>query len=973
MKQSLLFVCVTSLVLSACGGGGGGGESGSNPLPAEPDTSKGTLLFSEEDDSFSALPYSLAVAETLLQSAQFGLNRIAKFAQSSGGLEVDCANTGGQLSIGFDDKDLDLQVSAGDTVQLQFRDCYEPFLDAEVDGLWQIDLEALNISSEVVRLSGRVSYEEGLQIVDLGGDDALEGVLFASFSVSYQRSINPDDVLNPRESLEVLAEDGDVFGIDLQGNRETLNNFFVSKAMDRGEIGASFSFFVDSPTLGGSFSCATENFRSQVNEVFLQCEGVDGNAVRTLGVRQFIQIDRTGSGQFVDTELGILSFFDILDGYLFDFRAAISLPRDSGELLANGRIFLSANDMLYNPTTQRVLISDAGGASAGRLLALNPDTHEITTLLELEQVPNLLRLSRDRQRLYVSFVDSAVVQQYDLSDFSLLSRAEFRGANVEDLAESPRNPQEIAAVVSGSVAGQGDVQLLVNGQVLAETYLSLLSSRPSNQPGNLAYSADGLSIIVTRSTGGTGQTAERLQHNGDTLVSLSEPYSTGLGGAMQTIGERVYTGAAVFDERSMTPLGHWESLRKTTVSETDQRIYTASGRELYSYRLDTQSRVSELALEAGDPLQLLSTPDELLIREQSLIRVIQKTDITITADSECSPESLENASGLRFQQLRCDVDTALYDAGRHKIYLSVGGDKGEKGNSLWLVNADTLMPEAVIPAAAQPTRLALSANGRFLYAIFHRSHALGRIDLEAQNPQMQFIPLPLGRFQSTWPVYKLAASSVEPDAVVVAWRAWEEAMRAVINGEVLAGIASGQVEGSLSSHWDFGFDDAGLLYTYSGDKGVPAQVLIDVWHLDSNGIAAMPKLGVMGAPFSAGLDMPIAVGNGVLIDGEGRGFDLSSGVVSEAFDAALVEGSSPWPEALALSVDRDAIYYLSSSGRLMRFDVATRELLGVFQFPETLVSNFAHTDMQGVPGGVVVSSSASRTVYLVSDSEFAEQ
>ena len=198
MKQSLLFVCVTSLVLSACGGGGGGGESGSNPLPAEPDTSKGTLLFSEEDDSFSALPYSLAVAETLLQSAQFGLNRIAKFAQSSGGLEVDCPNTGGQLSIGFDDKDLDLQVSAGDTVQLQFRDCYEPFLDAEVDGLWQIDLEALNISSEVVRLSGRVFYEEGLQIVDLGGDDALEGVLFASFSVSYQRSINPDDVLNPR-------------------------------------------------------------------------------------------------------------------------------------------------------------------------------------------------------------------------------------------------------------------------------------------------------------------------------------------------------------------------------------------------------------------------------------------------------------------------------------------------------------------------------------------------------------------------------------------------------------------------------------------------------------------------------------------------------------------------------------------------------------------------------------------------------
>ncbi|SFU72569.1 Por secretion system C-terminal sorting domain-containing protein [Pustulibacterium marinum] len=80
----------------------------------------------------------------------------------------------------------------------------------------------------------------------------------------------------------------------------------------------------------------------------------------------------------------------------------------------------------------------------------------------------------------------------------------------------------------------------------------------------------------------------------------------------------------------------------------------------------------------------------------------------------------------------------VYDSTTDRIYASIPSANGANGNSIGIINPHTYTLENTIFIGSEPTVLAISDNGQYLYAGFSGSSTVRRFDIATQTSGFQF-------------------------------------------------------------------------------------------------------------------------------------------------------------------------------------------------------------------------------------------
>ena len=80
----------------------------------------------------------------------------------------------------------------------------------------------------------------------------------------------------------------------------------------------------------------------------------------------------------------------------------------------------------------------------------------------------------------------------------------------------------------------------------------------------------------------------------------------------------------------------------------------------------------------------------------------------------------------------------VYDPADKRIYASVPGRAGSRGNSITSIDTTTVTVGTSVLVGSEPNRLAISDDSRYLYTTFRSDEAVRRFDLAAHQPEQSY-------------------------------------------------------------------------------------------------------------------------------------------------------------------------------------------------------------------------------------------
>ncbi|MGI8656754.1 MAG: Calx-beta domain-containing protein [Pyrinomonadaceae bacterium] len=130
--------------------------------------------------------------------------------------------------------------------------------------------------------------------------------------------------------------------------------------------------------------------------------------------------------------------------------------------------------------------------------------------------------------------------------------------------------------------------------------------------------------------------------------------------------------------------------------------------------------------------------------------------------------TLAQADSSSIRQITLPTNDLVYDKNTGKIYASVPSAAGAGGNSITPVDPATGTVGASVLIGSEPTKLALSDNGQYLYAFLDGASAIRRLDVATQTPGLQFGLGQQDPFHGNYSVTDIAVAPGSPDVVAVA-------------------------------------------------------------------------------------------------------------------------------------------------------------------------------------------------------------
>ena len=124
---------------------------------------------------------------------------------------------------------------------------------------------------------------------------------------------------------------------------------------------------------------------------------------------------------------------------------------------------------------------------------------------------------------------------------------------------------------------------------------------------------------------------------------------------------------------------------------------------------------------------------------------------------------------LQVKVINVAANDLVYDKNTDRIYAALNSENGENGNSIGIINAGNNTIEKTIFIGSDPSVLAISDNGQYIYSGFKGSSTVRQFDIASQTAGIQF---GLGSDQHLGPYY---AEDIEvmpgsPSTIAVARR-----------------------------------------------------------------------------------------------------------------------------------------------------------------------------------------------------------
>lgn len=951
--QSQIALCF--LLLAACGGGGGGEGGGvSPPPPTVDDTSFGNLAITS--DNAELIGVTLSLAEGALSFTQVTVNTVIRFAGDGLGVR-DCGNSG-SASVVLRDNDTSFGISPGDEVDITYSNCFDSLIDGAVDGSVTILVTAFSLDASMARLAGDIVSSGAVSLVDPANPGA---------SVELAANHAFDFNLQASESLAVAATGAQQLQVAVDGVAETLSEFAITKIATRFNVGTdtetTADLFYDSTLFGGTFTCnsgpiAFRSFNDLPDSASVTCRGLNGSAVR-ISSQNVVSVDPEGDGTF--TDIGVFDWTAVLDGFLKS-DSGLNLGDVASEIPLR-RFAVANNDVIYDPDRTRIIVSTAATdpVNPNALLAVAPVAGTVETLLTFVDEPNLVRLSADGGRIFVSFTDSAQIHSYDATTLQLQAQFEVTSNQafsttygIVDMDVSPADPGTIAVVFQFLGTGNTDIAMFDGAAQLSSSYRDAVGNLAATNWDRVTFSADGTRVLGTnsRSTG-----AEALEVNPSGIVAAVRLVNV-MGGDIERYGNRLLMGNVAFDATSFVRVGTYAATVRASALDPGNGIaltYSAATEALGAFELTTFVPLGEYGLGLNDPVlveSIVPAGDVAAIVEPTTLHLVSLADLETQLTGECDVVSLVTDENEAVTNIACPITDVVYDSTRDKIYAATSSDIGVNGNSLVVIDRATSTVEQYLPIGSEPKQLALSADENLLYAIFSGADALVTVDLNGRVlSRVQQIDLDdsiQGQLEARQAL-RLQASTTDPDTLVMSLGELSgspfERLTVFRSGTRLDDdVFQGDLQGGPSNLGPFVFfDDSGQAYSLNNVFPPNVQTL----NLGPTGLSAGVSFDV-GDTFN-GPARPDVSGSEVFTSNGGF-IDLTSQASDARYDTNA-PGSTDGRGGRAVNADptNDDVYYLiggPTGSVIARYDYATGALLaeqaidffpGSFVFEQRLI------------------------------------
>ena len=453
-------------------------------------------------------------------------------------------------------------------------------------------------------------------------------------------------------------------------------------------------------------------------------------------------------------------------------QSATSTPTGSGAP-AVSMIPLAANDLVYDPHRQRLYASVPGraGPQGNSLVAIDPLTGTLGTPVALGSEPNRLALSDDGRYLYAGLDGASAIRRYDVTRGQAdLTIALDGGPNAgpcsaANLAVVPDLAEIVAVAQVCTTPGRGAGVAAYHGTTKLPS-----AAVPAAVSGDIAFCGG-----EHRLYSDTDPTILHVDDAGITVAGTQPITFTlfGAGHQMRCDGARLYASSGeVIDVRTGARAGKYPGLNFDTLvcpDATVGRVFfldltTGPTPRLFIYDQTRFTLLAELALPSvpkpnpgpivrrqlvrwgADGLAFL-TADQLVLVRSPLISGRTATPAAVaTAPAPTAartPTPARAVTGtptgaVSSKKVALVTNDLVYDPGTKKIYASVPGSAGPNGNSIVPIDPTTGVLGTPIFVGSEPTTLALSDDGQYLYVALSGVGAIRRVNLATQQAELQF-------------------------------------------------------------------------------------------------------------------------------------------------------------------------------------------------------------------------------------------
>lgn len=244
------------------------------------------------------------------------------------------------------------------------------------------------------------------------------------------------------------------------------------------------------------------------------------------------------------------------------------------------QLSLATNDIVYNPSTQKIYASVPGraGTIGNSIAVINPQTGSIDVAVSIGSEPGKLALSDDGQILYVSLDGAAAVRLLDLTTSTPLPGLQFSlGSDpfagpyfVEDMEVLPGSAHSVAISrkFQGSSPRHAGVAIYDDGV-----------KRPVETPTHTGSNVIEFSATASRLYGYNNETTEfgfrrmTVDASGVSVLDATQSLIAGFGVDIKFDGGRIYTTSGlIIDPEARTLIGTFTGIEFGYPVEPDSSV-----------------------------------------------------------------------------------------------------------------------------------------------------------------------------------------------------------------------------------------------------------------------------------------------------------------------------------------------------------------------------------------------------------------
>jgi hypothetical protein len=588
------------------------------------------------------------------------------------------------------------------------------------------------------------------------------------------------------------------------------------------------------------------------------------------------------------------------------------------------QIALSANDLVYNQSTQKLYASVPSneGTTGNSVAEIDPVMGSISNQTFVGSEPTQLAQADDGATLYVGLDGAASVRSYNIlshtagQQFSLGRDNFFGPYTLSDIAVSPGNPLVIAVArqFRGVSPPEAGVAIFDNGV-----------QRPKTGPGHI----DGSDFLAFASpsilygNNFRGFSSMTVDNTGVTVTSTS---SFAAGNAITFANGLVYGASGqVINPTSGELVGTFSGVSFGSTHAID----VANGRAYFLTDQGTTAQIKAFDLATFLPLGfvnisgLTGSPGSLVrwgtnglafrttSRQVFLIETALVDPNVPIASPTPTPSPTPSPSPPYIPTFVRRVDlpanSLVYSQATQALYASVPSSAGLNGNSITRINPATGEVGPSVFIGSEPSKMALSSDGQTIWTHLNGANAARRFDLLTQTPGLQFST-------SAQPPLDMEVVPGSPQSLVVSKGSFNGGVAIFDNGVQRPNTGNNAFVGPI----EFGADPS-VLYGSSSSDFVK-------FVIDNNGVASSTTTGAFWGSFGT----TFTFSNGRVYANSGRVADPESKVLLGTFQG------TGFSSVMAVDGPNQRVFFASGGGStvtITAYDSTTFLPIGSISLP----------------------------------------